>query len=756
MTAHCAHVELRAEPVPGIRYLSGRTVLDEELRGGRLVTRYWNASGQVWPEMHLGGLRWRADQPADAFRLGVNGGDLAGGYAWRGAAEEPDPSALRPRLDRDGTPLPVTHAVVSLEHPGAGIAVRVHTRLDGGPFLVRWLEVTNRGERAVGLTEVAPFAGLLWAHRYEEHLPAGQDTPFELAWTHQCEWGREGDFWCEDLPAGVRTVDGGRKGRSGWGRPAFWARNRCNGQTFVCELAWGGNHAFALDCRLGGTDWGHHQVRPGTRQAELFFRMGLSGHDAVLRVLDPGQAVVTPAVHLALFPEDVDAIVQATHAHVRHVVMPAQVPGRHVEIEANHRGYLCDRENVPDILADVDVAASVGAELYVIDAGWFGSENRWGDNVGDWHDGPWMTADGGVKAVVDHVHQCGLKFGLWVEIEAAGAHSAVRREHPDWLLRRDGQPVANGRALDLTQPQVAGWVESEIRRLIQTYELDMYRLDHNHCLAPSGNRAYQGFSEDLTWRYYDALYAVFDRLRAVFPQVVFQNCAGGGGRLDWGTLARFHNTELSDWMRLPRGLKILNGVTMSLPPEVLLRTFGTEVPEHVLEGDVDMQLRLCCCRPIFRGIAPSLAELTPFLRERVEHFLDLYRRWIRPILIDGRTFHHTPFLPLAEATPWCVLEHARADRGAGVALVFRTSSAKVGPDPDEYVLRPRGLDPGREYRVVLDNEGIQFQASGRELAREGVRIRLERPQSSELLLLLPPDPQAPSPSAADSRTSRRV
>jgi len=33
-------------------------------------------------------------------------------------------------------------------------------------------------------------------------------------------------------------VDGGKLGQSGWGRPAFRARNRCNGQTFVCELAW--------------------------------------------------------------------------------------------------------------------------------------------------------------------------------------------------------------------------------------------------------------------------------------------------------------------------------------------------------------------------------------------------------------------------------------------------------------------------------------------------------------------------------------
>ncbi|MCC7265350.1 MAG: alpha-galactosidase [Candidatus Latescibacteria bacterium] len=726
-----AQIRFRSGEAPGACYTSGRRVFDEMFLGGRLLSRYWNPNGQLWPEMHFGGMRWRVDQPADTFHLSINRQDLAGGYTWTAAEETPDPSAYRPRQDASGKPLPVPHGAVVLDHPAAGVKVKVHTRLDGGPFLIRWLEVTNTTTTALGITAVAPFAGLLWKHRFEEHLPAGVESPFELAYTHQFEWGREGDFWFEPLADGVKVVNGELKGRSGWGRPAFWARNRCNGQIFVCELAWGGNYEFRLDSRLRGALWGHNQVLPANREAELYFRMGLGGHDEVLRVLEPGETVATPAVHLGLFQENTDAIVQATHQHVRQVVMPAPIPGRHVEIEANHRGYLCDRERVADMRKDIDVAASIGAEMYVVDAGWYGNEpNQWGNNVGDWHDGPWMKEGGGLKAVVDHAHRQGLKFGLWVEIEAAGANSRLKQTHPDWLLKRDGQPIAGGRALDLTQPEVVAFEEGEITRLIRDLDLDMYRLDHNHCLQPAGNRVCHGFTEDLTWRYYENFYAMFDRLRAAFPGVVFQNCAGGGGRLDWGTLARFHNTELSDWMRLPRGLKILNGVTMSLPPEVLLRTFGTEVGEHVLEGDVDAQLRLCFCRPIFRGIAPSLEELTPYLRQRVQHYVALYRDIIRPTMIGGRVFHHTPFLPLAEKTPWCVLEYAAVDGGTSVAVVFRTADA----GEPEYLFRPRGLDPSRRYQVTLDSAGLGWTASGRALIHEGIGVRCEQPQTSELLL----------------------
>ncbi len=55
-------------------------------------------------------------------------------------------------------------------------------------------------------------------------------------------------------------------------------------------------------------------------------------------------------------------------------------------------------------------------------------------------------------------------------------------------------------------------------------------------------------------------------------------------------MQRFQNTELSDWLRAPRGLKILNGMTWVLPPEILLRTFGTESSGLEDDGGLDVQL----------------------------------------------------------------------------------------------------------------------------------------------------------------------
>jgi alpha-galactosidase len=448
-------------------------------------------------------------------------------------------------------------------------------------------------------------------------------------------------------------------------------------------------------------------------------------------VIDAGETVRSPVVHLGLFHTDLDRCVQAAHSHVREVIMPAQLPGRNQRIEANHRGYICDRETEAGIKHEIDISAEVGAEMFVVDAGWYGPEpNTWADNVGDWYAGSWLPE--GLEPVVAHAHERGMLFGLWVEIESIGRAARLRQEHPDWVMTRDGQETAGGRALDLANPEIARWMEEEIVRLIHRYKLDMFRLDYNTIVFEGGNRVYGGFVENTLWRHCEALYAIFDHVRAQFPDVIFENCAGGGGRLDWEILRRFQITEVSDWMRAPRGIKILYGLTYALPPEICLRTFGTETGEHMLEGDIDTQLRhVIMAHPIFRGISPSLADLNPIYRERIVHAVELYKQHLRPLMQGCRVFHHTGPLPLFEVTPWCVVEYGAADRRSTAVALFRL--AENGDD--EYVVRPKGLDLGSDYLVSFDNRRETRRYRGGELAEGGIRVRLSANLTSELLLI---------------------
>jgi alpha-galactosidase len=104
-------------------------------------------------------------------------------------------------------------------------------------------------------------------------------------------------------------------------------------------------------------------------------------------------------------------------------------------------------------------------------------------------------------------------------------------------------------------------------------------------------------------------------------------------------------------------------------------------------------------------------------------------------MINGKVFHHTPMLPVMDTSPWCVLEYAKPDRSTSVAAIFRTSCEKLGKDSNEYIFKPRGIDPSATFNVKLDSQGLSFTASGQTLMHDGIFIHLEQPLTSELVIL---------------------
>ncbi|MGC2171446.1 MAG: alpha-galactosidase, partial [Candidatus Sulfotelmatobacter sp.] len=656
---------IRAGQFPGVRFSSGLTVCDEELRNGRWVNRYWTSSGQIVPDIQLDAEGPEMDTlPVDAFKLEIEGQKLSGTWKWIGA----DKSEVH---NPDG--LLVT---VELESSVRPIRVKVHTLLNGGPVMVRWLEVINTGKRPTAISNVSPWAGQLWhTPNFAEKLQPRSEDVYDVGYAQYEKWGYEG-AWRFDPVVNETKIISGDRGKSGWGHPTFFARNNATGEWFAASLAWSGNWKIRITSKveLSPVDRTDSIDRP-INEARLFFDMGPSSVDPELRILEPGETVKTPETHILCMKSDLDHVIQALQSHVRRDVLP-RPPSEHVfDVEANHRGYIVDHETEAGIEREIDMAADSGAETFVIDAGWYGPEpNRWYQNVGDWYAGAWLPND--LQPIREYARKKGLRFGLWVEIEGAGAASKLRKEHPDWIMTRNGQPIADGRQLDVGNPMVAKWMESEIARLIRKYDLDLFRIDYNMSTEEDGNHVRDGFVENSSWRHVENMYAIFDRLRQQFPKVIFQNCAGGGGRLDWGIMHRFDNTELSDWMREPRGVKILNGMTWVLPPEILLRTFGTEVPDLAGDGDVDSQLRQVeMALPIFRGIAPSLAELNPILRDKIRSGVELYKRELRPILRDSVVYHHTPLTPFLSQSPWVVLEYGSPDRKRAAATLFRTSNS---------------------------------------------------------------------------------
>ena len=692
------------EPHPAIHYVSGLSIFHEELIAGRLVGCYFSATGFAEREdPHRIHRDW-PDGPLVSFALETNGQSLH--YGWRFVDVRESPPA-----DRG----PSRHSILTLANELREVAVDVHMKTDGTGFFERWLDIANTGNAPLALGSVWPWSGLLMMA--SRPGTADRNCPLlSVGYFAEHVWCREGAFAWRDLPPGRFCIDG-RLGVSGHGSPFFVLRNERTGEHVIGALAWSANWSVELT---------RDQLR-GSDEEPVWFRIGPSAPPPQ-RVLAPGERVRTPSVHLGFVLKDLDGSIQAFHEHARRSVLLPRPEQRADRIDYNGWGYEGQEMSEESLFAEIDVAVDVGAETFIVDAGWYGDKNTdWWNTMGDWEVGNRLPR--GLKPVADYARSQGLLFGLWMEPERLGSKSRVRAEHAEWLVRRDGQPV--GAALDLANPQAAAWAEQQMIRKIEELELDLFRLDCGPRVREGGYNERHGYMESNLWRHCETLYGILDRLRARFPNLILENCAGGGGRNDLGMLSRFHYTQTSDWHVAPRSLRIVNGLTMALPPERIDRICGVAIDAHRF-ADLDWQMRSCLFSHMtISGVYPDKKLRIADQVERIRHYVELYKTWMCPFLSTCRVYHHTPVLPGPDGEGWCILEYVSADRQRAAAGLFRLA----GPAAPEYRLKFRGLDEGKTYSLVFDGAGTIAHASGMALKSEGVTVRLDRPLSSELLLL---------------------
>jgi len=690
---------------PTARYVSDTAVCEEALEHGRLVGLYWSACGQVQRENVTSALPGLDSLilPLNSFELQVDGQSLHNRWQWVKAFQQPG--------GRPGT----VEAVVVLRHDVRPVTVRVVTRLDGSAVFARRLEITNKGSAPAALAGVCPWSGLLW------NTPANANpsvdrtgkTKFTLGYLRGEDAGEEGNFVRQGL--GPETFRIERTHGNSHCPPYFIVKNETTGELFFLALAYSGNHYAEFAERPIG--------RFGSQEC-LTFRLGPLG-PAPLRVIAPGETVLSPEVHLAPLHCDLDAAVRKWHRHLRTSVIPTRPAGKEMYTLAGR----VVEEPGDWILREVDVAAEMGLEAFMVDAGWYGEKfASWPEQRGDWFEGGWLP--GGMAGVREYVHGKGMLFGLWMEAEAISGKSRLAREHPDWFLTTDDERRCSD-TLDLANPRAAEYVEESVIRVIRDFELDFFKLDYNVKVGEGGQTIRDGYAEGESWRHYEAIYGLFDRVCREFPQVALENCASGGGRNDLGMMARFHYSCESDFSTHPLAIRAINAMTLFLPPESVCY-YHNHISHAHLMADLDTHLRVTLfALPIFVGFGAQQADRSTSYFAKTRRYIELAKTFCRPVMAGRpRVFHHTPDIGLLEPAEWCVLEYAAEDCSRGYAGVFKLD----GRAPDEFVFRPRGLDLSRDYEVTMDNTQATFRASGAEIANSGIFVRLEGALTSELLL----------------------
>jgi alpha-galactosidase len=689
------------------RYISATLVREEALEHGRLIGLYWSATGQVQRENVTATLTSQDNfgipkldplaQPLQVFDLEIDGQSLHNHWEWVNATQ---------RLGaRPGT----IEAVIELHHTVRPVTVKVVTRLDGTPVLARWLEITNTGDAPAALSHVSPWSGMLWNSDPAWNL-GGATALYSLGYMPPENWGEEGDFTWHPLPQERLRIE--RNNNRFHGSPYWVIRNELTGELCFMALAWSGNHFAEFAYRS---------------KTMLSFKTGPVG-PAPLRVIAPGETVSTPEVHVGMLHARFDDAVSAWHQHIRSSVLPPRPAGKEMYTIAARVV-----EQPGDwILKEIDIAAEMGVEAFMVDAGWYGEEfSEWYEHRGDWFEGSWLP--GGMAGIREHIHAKGMLFGLWLEPEAITRKSKLYAQHPDWVLKTDnGREVGTfGYGLDLANPAAARFFEESVIGVMRDFKLDFYKTDYNITTHEGGQTVRDGFAEHESWRHFETLYRVYDRVRSEYPQVALENCAGGGGRNDLGMMSRFHYCAESDYSSFPRSIRQINGMTLFLPPEAICY-YHNHIPMAHQTADLDTHLRVTLFTvPLYVGFGAQNADRGSDYFATTRRYIELAKTFCRPIMANRPVvYHHTPDIGLFKPADWCVLEYAAPARHRAFAGVFKLN----GGAQTEYVFRPRGLNLAQDYKVTLDNTHQTFTISGRELALAGLRVQLDAALTSELIL----------------------
>ncbi|MBQ1089325.1 alpha-galactosidase [Streptomyces sp. B93] len=577
------------------------------------------------------------------------------GVWWEFAGAEEAPGSLRLAFADDvlGLRTVLCYAVV----PGTDV-------------LLRWTELTCTGEETLRLERLDSGAVT---------VPAADGVRLTYL---TGQWSQEFQRTRLDLTRGTFTM-GSTQGVPGHAyAPWLAVQDRHAPEdgpapTYGVALAWPGNWHITAEAEPGGT------VR---------VRAGRVPHEGTVP-LAPGDTLTTPRLACAFSSEGLDGLARVWHRYERH--LSGERLGRTRKVLYNSWEATGFDVEAAGQLELAKAAADIGAELFVVDDGWFTGRADDTGGLGDWYPDP-AAFPRGFGRFVEDVRGLGLDFGLWVEPEAVSPNSRLYAEHPDWVYRVDGRParlVRNQLLLDLGREDVQDFVVSTLDRLLCEYAVSYLKWDMNR---PPTERGRPGAGPadrlDLDAGHVTGYLRILDHLRTAHPQVTVEGCAGGGGRVEHATLARTDVVWPSDNTAPLDRLRIQFGFLHAHAPH-LMSSWVTDAPGVFDPRPRSLAFRFVTALCGVLGIGADLRTWGPARRAEAARWIARYKE-VREVVHHGEArLLGTP------DDPTCGVQYDAQDGARTVVAAFGTGRLDGAPlVPGRAArLRLRGLDPAARY-----------------------------------------------------------
>jgi alpha-galactosidase len=434
-------------------------------------------------------------------------------------------------------------------------------------------------------------------------------------------------------------------------------------------------------------------------------------HSAAWKNLQPGETYQTIPVAIGCVRGEFgDAVAALTRYRRTACVKPSKTNSRCPVIFNDYMNCLWGDPTEAKELPLIAAAAKAGCEYFVIDAGWYAELNEdWSQTIGSWQ--PSTTRwPRGLKFVLDQIRQAGMVPGLWLEPEVAGANSVLAKKPDNWFLMRHGKRVfKNSRLLlDFRNPEVRGYLDQVITRLVSDYGVGYIKMDYNVDSLQGTEINADSFGQGLL-EHNRAHLAWLEGIVTKYPDLIIENCGSGAGRMDYAMLSRLQMQSMTDQENYLKVPAILVGSSAAVLPEQLgIWTYP------LANADADQasfnMVTAMLCRIHQSGRLDSIApDVLAQVAEGIRVYKEVLRKnisgWVPfyPLGMSDVTNRTAPLALGMRSPESTVLGVWRVDGPAATKIPWPSSGARV---LDPRVLYPADL--GIKVAVADATLNVEF------------------------------------------------
>ncbi len=369
--------------------------------------------------------------------------------------------------------------------------------------------------------------------------------------------------------------------------------------------------------------------------------------------------------------------------------------------------------NTDKLLAIAKGAAELGIEMLVMDDGWFG--NRFDDNraLGDWEVNE-EKLQGGLKYLVDEVNKLGMKFGIWFEPEMISPDSDLYRAHPDWAIQVPGRKpglARNQMVLDISREEVADYIFEKIAKVLRSANVEYVKWDMNRPLSDIASAALPKERQgEIFHRYVLGVYRMQERLLTEFPNLLLENCSGGGARFDAGMLYYGPQIWTSDDTDAIERLEIQEGTALMYP----LSAMGAHVsdcPNHTVGRRTPFATRGVVALAGTFGYELDVTKLSEEERNQIPEQVAMYHKY-NDLVRTGDYYRMASYRETHTHDAYMVVAKDKSEALVTYVVVKRRAN------PRSRNIRLLGLDPKKTYRI----EGKDRTYLGSTLMNAGILV----------------------------------